>query len=233
MTISHLQVSGSSALANFPALISLPGDAGLQSFAQGNGNDILFTDATGTMKLNHEIEQCGDGAVDGVGGDPFAVAYGGYGDLHVLRERSGGEPAERGGGVERDVSGGVHRSKCGAERERLDGERKNGTVIGTGTGIATGEISGGQSFNGSSYENVGSSASLNVTGPLTVSGWVNTTDTATLLLFGAYANGSPYNGYGLGMNVGVAGGYGIYNGAGWHVGNCRSTTGRGITSRRC
>jgi hypothetical protein len=56
ITINSSQVSGGSNLTNFPVLISLSSDSNLASTAQSNGNDILFTDSTGTNKLNHEIE---------------------------------------------------------------------------------------------------------------------------------------------------------------------------------
>ncbi len=57
ITISHTRnVSGSSSLSNFPVLISLATDSDLAAHAQSSGNDILFTDSTGTNKLNHEIE---------------------------------------------------------------------------------------------------------------------------------------------------------------------------------
>jgi uncharacterized repeat protein (TIGR01451 family) len=57
ITISQAAVSGTATLTNFPVLVSLPTDANLQAEAQTNGYDILFTDATGSVKLNHEIEQ--------------------------------------------------------------------------------------------------------------------------------------------------------------------------------
>jgi len=41
---------------NFPVLISFTTDADLASSALANGNDILFTSADGTTKLDHEIE---------------------------------------------------------------------------------------------------------------------------------------------------------------------------------
>ncbi|MFA5101701.1 MAG: DUF2341 domain-containing protein, partial [Candidatus Thermoplasmatota archaeon] len=53
ITINHTQISTN--LLNFPVLISLPADANLAAQAQADGDDILFTDASG-MKLNHEIE---------------------------------------------------------------------------------------------------------------------------------------------------------------------------------
>ncbi|HMA05940.1 MAG TPA: DUF2341 domain-containing protein, partial [Methanomicrobiales archaeon] len=41
--------------SNFPALVSLSSDADLAADAQDNGNDIVFTDSTGTQ-IPHEIE---------------------------------------------------------------------------------------------------------------------------------------------------------------------------------
>ncbi|MCX6685064.1 MAG: DUF2341 domain-containing protein [Methanoregula sp.] len=54
ITIDKSRVSGT--LSDFPVLINLPSDAGLASYAQSNGNDILFTSSDGTTKLSHEIE---------------------------------------------------------------------------------------------------------------------------------------------------------------------------------
>lgn len=55
ITIDHTKVS--STQTNFPVLISLPSNANLKANAQASGNDILFTDSTGTTKYAHEIEQ--------------------------------------------------------------------------------------------------------------------------------------------------------------------------------
>jgi len=63
LTIDHTKVSGSSALTNFPVLISRTSDSDLSANAQSNGNDILFTASDGTTKLSHEIE----GYVSGTG----------------------------------------------------------------------------------------------------------------------------------------------------------------------
>jgi hypothetical protein len=54
ITIDHTKVAAS--LTNFPVLINLTSDTNLQSSAQANGYDILFTSSDGTTKLNHEIE---------------------------------------------------------------------------------------------------------------------------------------------------------------------------------
>ncbi len=53
ITIDHTQVEAN--LTDFPVLISLDSDADLASNAQGDGDDILFTDASDN-KLSHEIE---------------------------------------------------------------------------------------------------------------------------------------------------------------------------------
>lgn len=55
LTIDETKVSGSTNLTNFPVLISLT-DADLSGIAQPDGDDILFTDTSGS-KLSHEIEQ--------------------------------------------------------------------------------------------------------------------------------------------------------------------------------
>ncbi len=61
ITIDHTKVSGASSLANFPVLFSVT-DPNLKTVANGgsvgksDGTDILFTDSTSTVKLNHELE---------------------------------------------------------------------------------------------------------------------------------------------------------------------------------
>ena len=55
LVIDHTKVSGGSDLANFPVLVSLSNVPQLSSGAQSSGNDIMFTDSSGT-KLDHEIE---------------------------------------------------------------------------------------------------------------------------------------------------------------------------------
>src|SRR5579862_8933316 len=54
--IRHAQVSSPTSLANFPVLVSLSSDSDLAAHAQPSANDIVFTDSSGTLKLNHEIE---------------------------------------------------------------------------------------------------------------------------------------------------------------------------------
>ena len=62
ITIDHTRVSGGGNLSNFPVLISMT-DPNLKTTLNGgyvqnsNGYDIIFTDSTGTTKLDHEIEK--------------------------------------------------------------------------------------------------------------------------------------------------------------------------------
>ncbi len=62
ITIDHTKVSGGSDLSNFPVLISVI-DPNLRTVSNGgfvqnsSGFDILFTDTTQTIKLDHEIEK--------------------------------------------------------------------------------------------------------------------------------------------------------------------------------
>lgn len=55
ITINSAQVSGTGH-TDFPVMISLTTDSDLASFAQNDGDDILFTSSDGTTQLNHEIE---------------------------------------------------------------------------------------------------------------------------------------------------------------------------------
>lgn len=55
ITIKGSQVTGN--LTGFPLLVHFTTDVDLVTHAQSNGDDILFTDATGLVKLDHEIEK--------------------------------------------------------------------------------------------------------------------------------------------------------------------------------
>ena len=61
ITISHNQVPADQ--ASFPVLISLSSDPDLLAHAQGNGNDILFTQSDGLTKIPHEIDQYAGGTL--------------------------------------------------------------------------------------------------------------------------------------------------------------------------
>lgn len=54
--IDHTKVAGASTLVDFPMLVNQATDTDLQTYAQADGDDILFTSSDGTTKLSHEIE---------------------------------------------------------------------------------------------------------------------------------------------------------------------------------
>ena len=55
ITIDHTKVSSTE--TNFSILVNLSSDANLQAHALANGNDLVFTSADGTTKLDYEIEK--------------------------------------------------------------------------------------------------------------------------------------------------------------------------------
>jgi len=63
ITIDSSKVSGTGVLTNFPVAVTEANIAGgIWAYAQANGDDILFTKADGTSKLNHEVEAFDPGA---------------------------------------------------------------------------------------------------------------------------------------------------------------------------
>ncbi|CAB1056318.1 hypothetical protein D1BOALGB6SA_1054, partial [Olavius sp. associated proteobacterium Delta 1] len=62
ITVNNANVSGSTDLTDFPVLVSISGDAGLRTTAQGGevtdsqGDDIIFYDQTLSSQLDHEVE---------------------------------------------------------------------------------------------------------------------------------------------------------------------------------
>ena len=173
--IASSQVSGSSNLTNFPVLISLPSDSNLASSAESNGNDILFTAADGLTKLNHEIETytSSNGQlnawvnVPSVSPTANTVIYMYYGNSSAPNQQS---PAHA---WDSNFIGVWHLPN-GSTLSANDStaNANNGSI--SGAGAVSGEIGGGASFNGSSSNiSVGNASSVRITGPITMSAWVN------------------------------------------------------------
>lgn len=55
ITIDHTKVSA--VLTDFPVLVNLTTNADLATYAQDDGDDIVFTNSDGSTKLSHEIEK--------------------------------------------------------------------------------------------------------------------------------------------------------------------------------
>lgn len=80
---------------------------------------------------------------------------------------------------------------------------------------------------GTDYISVGSGTSLDITtSGITISSWINTSDTGFNTIFGAYNASSPYNGYGFITGFPVASKLGYWSGtAGTWRGNANTVTG--------
>ncbi len=178
ITIDHTKVGGT--LANFPVLVSVT-DANLQAGAQASGNDILFTDSSGTAKLAHEIELYTGAtgqliawvSVPGLSASADTVIYMYYGNASA--------PAQQNPSAVWDAnySGVWHLKETG---NGSAGEYKDSTANannargGNGSSAATpsrvaGKIGFGQNFNGSQLINGTSGSMPAVNGNQTMSFW--------------------------------------------------------------
>jgi len=180
ITIAHTNVAAD--LTNFPVLINFTSDADIASAAQSNGNDILFTSANGTTKLDHEIEWYVGGTGQLVAWvrvptlssvtDTAIFLY--YGNSSCINQQN---PA----GVWNSSFKSVwHMSETsGTTIKDSTSNNNNGTPNGGVTLNATGKIDGGDSFNGTDgYTSLGTSSSLNFAAnvPFTIEGWYKTTE---------------------------------------------------------
>jgi hypothetical protein len=181
ITIDHSKVI--SDMTDFPVLINLASDSELHSYAQSNGNDILFTTSNGLTKLNHEIEQYVSSTGQLVAwvnvthlsssvdtmlyiyfGNPAAnnqqspdsVWANEYLNVWHLNETSGTNVND-------------------STSNNIDGISNSGVTLN-----ATGKMDGAMTFNGTSgLINLGTSSNLNFgeSSPFTIEGWFKTSDT--------------------------------------------------------
>ena len=178
ITVYGTQVSGSSDLTNFPLLVSITSDANLASFAQSNGNDILFTASDGVTKLNHEIESytSATGQLTAwvqlqtllhVQNTTVYVYYGNPSALNQQNPPGVWDATHKGVWHMNETTGTLnHDSTANAN---------NGTKVSANNPLpAAGQIAGAQNFNGSNDQvDVPNAAVLN-TYPMTVSFWTKT-----------------------------------------------------------
>jgi hypothetical protein len=178
ITIDHTKVGGT--LANFPVLVSVT-DANLQANAQASGNDILFTDASGTAKLAHEVEFYTSASgqliawvsVPSVSASVDTVIYMYYGNPAAPAQQN---PS---GVWDANFSGVWHLKETGngsAGEYKDSSANANNARGGNGSSGATptrvaGKIGYGQSFNGSQLINGATSSMPAVNGNQTMSFW--------------------------------------------------------------
>lgn len=179
ITIDHTKVGG--ALTGFPVLVSVT-DANLQSNAQASGNDILFTDSSGTAKLAHEIELYTSAtgqliawvSVPSLSTGADTVIYMYYGNAAAPAQQN---PAAvwdanfRGVWHLKETGNGSANEYADSTANANDARGGNGSAAATPS-RTTGQIGYGQSFNGSQLINGTSSGSLpNLNADQTFSFW--------------------------------------------------------------
>ena len=181
ITIDHTKVSGTTNLSNFPVLISLT-DSDLQSKAQSDGDDILFTSSNGTTKLDHEIESytSSTGAlvawvnISDLSYTTDTIIYMYYGNSSV------GSQQNPNGVWATNTYGAVwHYSETSGTRYDSTNNNNDLTDYNTVT-YGTGKIGTAASFNRASKEyfmiDAGNQTNLNFNSDYTVTFWINFTD---------------------------------------------------------
>ncbi len=214
ITINHTKVSGGSDLSNFPVLISLT-DANLKNGGGGyvqnaNGYDIVFTDSTGTTKLDHEIEKyvAGTGEIEmwvriptlSASTDTTIYMYFDNSSISTSQENKTGVWDSNFKGVWHMKESG--NGTAGEYKDSTSNNNNGQGGGGTGSKVpvqATGKIGYGENFTAAStqYINVPNSTSINVTGAnLTTEAWINiTTQPPTNDLRGYFAKNGFSGGY--------------------------------------
>lgn len=173
ITIDADQVPGSSDLTNFPVLVSLSSDSDLSSHAQANGDDIMFTDAGGTQ-LSHEIESYSSGTlvawvkVPTVSATADTLIYMYYGNSGVSSQ----EDIE--GVWDSNYQMVQHLNETSGQHIDSTANSNDSTTVSvTSQGNASAKIGGADGFDGNNdYIEVPHDASLDITGAMTISGWL-------------------------------------------------------------
>ena len=89
------------------------------------------------------------------------------------------------------------------------------TTANTSTKTATGQIGSGLTHSGV-YTALATAASLNISGAITLSAWVNTTDTSGYII-GRHNGSGPFQGYSLAVGVITSGKPSFWNGTNWYT----------------
>ncbi|MCK5413091.1 MAG: DUF2341 domain-containing protein, partial [Candidatus Pacebacteria bacterium] len=188
ITIDNTKVSGSSDLSNFPVLINLLTDTNLATNAQVDGDDILFTTSATSWstanqndKLAHEIENYTSATGElqawvklptlDYNDDTTIYMY--YGNATIASQQN---PTVVWDSNHKMVQHLSEDPSTGAPQSIDSTQYSNdGTSAGSMTSgdQVAGQIDGSLDFDGTDdYVNAGNDASLDITGNISVSGWV-------------------------------------------------------------
>ena len=172
ITLDKTRISGS--LTNFPVLIGYT-DSDLSARALANGDDILFTDSTGTAKIPHQIESytSGTGALTAWVNVP-SLSSAANTTIYMYYGNSGASSQQNPTGVwDSDFKGVYHLNESTGSNA---GDSTSNSYTGTQSGSPTqtaGKIDGSLSFSGSNSVSMGDVAAFDFgTNPFTASAWV-------------------------------------------------------------
>ena len=183
ITIDNTKVAGSSDLINFPMLVNLSADAGLQAGALANGDDILFTSSNGTTKLSHEIEKYVTGTgelqawvkIPTLSYNSDTIIYMYYGNALATNQQDAINVWDANNKMVQNMS----EDPTGTMQDSTS-NNNDGTSSGTMTSgdQVAGQIDGSIDFDGVDDKiTVADSATLDITDAITFSSWVNVSGT--------------------------------------------------------
>jgi len=207
ITIDHTKVTGN--LSDYPVLVNLSSDSGLQSNARSDGSDILFTSSNGTSLLKFEIEKYTSSngslqayvkivSLSSTADTVFYMYYGNSGQLSSLQDKANTWDG--------NFVAVYHFAETSGQHADSKGVNNSSSVTVTTQGTATGIADGADQLNGTSdYISVPTSTSLNPTAALTVESWVNLTQTPFQLgreevIVAKQHSASPWKSYNLNIN---------------------------------
>ncbi len=190
LIINHNKVStvSKTTLSNFPVLVSVT-NTDLKASTSGGyvqrvtGNDILFTDSTGSTKLSYELE-----SYNGTTGNVVAwvkiasLTPAADTTIYMYYDNATATDQSNATGVWDDGGSnyykGVWHLPNGTTLSVSDSTTTN-TTSNNNTTATTGQIDGGDALSGSSqYINIGNNAALQITGDMTIEAWIKPTDYA-------------------------------------------------------
>ncbi len=177
ITIDHTQVfapTPSTTLPNFPVLIAVT-DSDLIAKAQTDGDDIFFTDAAGTVQLDHEIESYDSGLgslvawvkVPSLSTATDTVIYMYYGNGSAANQESASAVWDANYVMVQ------HLEETSGDHIDSTSNGNDGTVSVTTQGSASGQINGADEFDATALDSIdcGDDSSLKITGSMTIEAW--------------------------------------------------------------
>ncbi len=200
VNINNTMVSGGANLTDFTVLVSVSSNS-LRSTANGgnvgqsDGGDFVFTSADGTTKLNHQIE-----SYDATTGTLVAwvrvptLKSATSTQLYVYYGNAAAADQWNNSGTWNTGTRAVYH--LASDYNDSTSNANAGTNSGS-TNLASAKISAGDTFNGTSqFISVNDSASLDITGNLTISAWIRKTSNSGYDTIAAKSvGGNDYNYY--------------------------------------